>query len=143
MAVQIDFSGRAILFQRPIRGVYAYDRAVPVPDFFIALLDQVHDLRRAQSGLQTGERVWPQSKKTVHEKVSRESLPRLALPEDRTPFPRESGTGFLVEAIRQRIIMIRMAEWMGYSHIDYIGEYAVQLALHAPEILGMNGPTRR
>jgi Transposase DDE domain group 1 len=28
------------------------------------------------------------------------------------------------------------AEGIGYSHIDYIGEYAVQLALHAPEILG-------
>ena len=30
-AGQVDFSGRAIRFQRPIRGVYAYDRAVPSP----------------------------------------------------------------------------------------------------------------
>jgi integrase/recombinase XerD len=134
-AVQVDFSGRAILFQRPIRGVYAYDRAVSVPDSFIALLDQVHDLRRAQSGLQAGERVWPQSKKPVHEKVSR-VIAEAGIAGGPHAVPKGIRHGFLVEAIRQRIIMIRTAEWMGYSHIDYIGEYAVQLALHAPEILG-------
>ena len=133
--MQVDFSGRAILFQRPIRGVYAYDRSVPVPDSFIALLDQVHDLRRAQSGLQAGERVWPQSKKTVHEKVSR-VIAEAGIAGGPHAVPKGIRHGFLVEAIRRRIIMIRTAEWMGYSHIDYIGEYAVQLALYAPEILG-------
>ena len=44
--------------------------------------------------------------------------------------------GFLVHAIRKRIILTRTAEWMGFSHIDYIGEYAMQLAAHAPELVG-------
>jgi hypothetical protein len=29
-----------------------------------------------------------------------------------------------------------IAQWMGFSHIDYIGEYAAQLATHAPELVG-------
>ena len=43
---------------------------------------------------------------------------------------------FLVHAIRKRIILTRTAEWMGFSHIDYIGEYAMQLATHVPELVG-------
>ena len=70
-ALQVDFSRKAIVFEAKIRGLYVYDRAVPVPDSFLALLDQVHDLRRAGSGAQAGQRIWPQSKKTMHDKVSR------------------------------------------------------------------------
>jgi integrase/recombinase XerD len=133
-AGQVDFSRKAILFQRPIRGEYAYDRAVPVPEPFIALLDQVHDFRRAQSGIQAGERMWPQSKKTMHEKVSR-VIAEAGISGGPHAVPKGIRHGFLVHAIRQRIILTRIAEWMGYSHIDYIGEYAMQLAVHAPEIL--------
>lgn len=128
-AAQVDFSRKAILFQRPIRGEYAYDRAVPVPDSFIA------DLRRVQYGLPGGERIWPQSKKTMHEKVSR-VIADAGISGGPHAVPKGIRHGFLVHAIRQCIILTRIAEWMGYSHIDYIGEYAVQLAVHAPEMLG-------
>ena len=90
-AAQVDFSRKAILFEAKIRGLYVYDRAVPVPNSFLALLDQVHDVRRAGSGAQAGQRLWPQSKKKMHEKVAG-SLPRLASQEGRTRSPRGSGT---------------------------------------------------
>ncbi len=134
-AAQVDFPRRAILFERKIRGNYVYDRAVPVPDSFIGLLDQVHDLRRVQSGIQAGERIWPQSKKTMHEKVSK-VIAEAGISEGPHAVPKGIRHGFLVEALRRRILMTRVAEWMGYSHSDYIGEYAMQLARHAPEILG-------
>jgi len=35
-ALQVDFSRRAIVFEAKIRGLYVYNRAVPVPDSFSA-----------------------------------------------------------------------------------------------------------
>jgi integrase/recombinase XerD len=134
-AAQVDFSRKAIVFEAKIRGLYVYDRAVPVPDSFLALLDQVHDVHRAASGAQAGQRIWPQSKKTIHEKVSR-VIAEAGIAGGPHAVPKGIRHGFLVHAIRHRIILTRTAEWMGFSHIDYIGEYAVQLTTHAPELVG-------
>jgi integrase/recombinase XerD len=134
-ALQVDFSRRAIVFEAKIRGLYVYNRAVPVSDSFIELLDQVHNVRHAQSGPQASERLWPQSKKTMHDKVSR-VIAEAGISGGPHAVPKGIRHGFLVHAIRQRIILTRTAEWMGFSHIDYIGEYAVQLATHAPELVG-------
>ena len=70
----------------------------------------------------------------MHDKVSR-VIAAARISSGPHAVPKGIRHGFLVHAIRQRIILTRIAEWMGYSHIDYIGEYAVQLAVHAPELL--------
>lgn len=132
---QVDCSGRVILFRGLIPRHHHLTRSVPVPDAFIALLEEAHDIRRAQSSLQADQRVWPQSKKTMHEKLSR-IIAEAGISGGPHAVPKGIRHGFLVQAIRQRIDLTRITQWMGFSHINYLGEYVAQLALHSPELLG-------
>jgi hypothetical protein len=47
---QVDFSARTVILQGTTPRRHDIKRTTPVPDSFIALLDEVHDIRRAQSG---------------------------------------------------------------------------------------------
>jgi hypothetical protein len=90
---QVDCAGRAIVFSGLLPHRSEITRAIPVPDSFIELLDQVHGVRHHQAGLHAGERLWPLSKTALHKKVTR-VIADAGLPEARTPCPRGSGTAF-------------------------------------------------
>src|SRR6516165_3778449 len=49
---QIDFSARTVILQGTSPRRHDIKRAIPVPDSFITLLDEVHAIRRAQPGPQ-------------------------------------------------------------------------------------------
>jgi len=132
---QVDFANSAISFQGLIPRLHYLTRAVPVPPSFLALLDDVHGIRRAQSGPHATERIWPQSKGTLHEKVSR-VIAAAGIAGGPHAVPKGIRHGYLVHALRRRILLTRVSRWMGYSNIDYIAEYIDSLAHHAPELLG-------
>ncbi len=60
---QVDLSAWTVILQGTTPRRHDIKRAVPVPDSFIALLDEVHDIRRAQSGLNADRPLWPQDRK--------------------------------------------------------------------------------
>src|SRR5689334_1007759 len=64
-AQQVDFSNRVIVFSGLLPHLAHIRRAIPVPDSFIELLDDVHDVRHVQSGPHATEPLWRQSKKTM------------------------------------------------------------------------------
>jgi integrase/recombinase XerD len=50
--------------------------------------------------------------------------------------PKGIRYGYLVQAIRERILLTRIHAWMGHVHLHYTAKLADDLALHAPEITG-------
>jgi integrase/recombinase XerD len=84
----IDCAGGAIVFQDS-----KVSRAVPIPTLLIDLLDEVHAVRRAQTGLQADERIWPYTRMTLFTKVT-PVMPKLESAAGRMPRPRASGTAF-------------------------------------------------
>jgi integrase/recombinase XerD len=140
---RLQFNGRpdpdavAGRFLRPDRYLARHDitRAIPVPDPFIALLDETHDIRRAQSGPHPDRPIWPQDRKAMVERVNR-VIRRAGIAGDLHARPKGIRYGFLVEAIRCGIILTRTENWMGYSHTSDIGHYVEQLAQYAPELVG-------
>ena len=69
-------------------------RSVPVPDAFIALLDEVHDVGRTQqSGGHDHGPIWPVSRNTTYDRVGR-VMQGSASAERRMPRPRASAMAF-------------------------------------------------
>jgi len=126
----IDCARRVIVFQGT-----KVSRDVPVPDLLIDLLDEVHGIRRAQSGLQADERLWPYTRKALFNRV----IPVIAeagITGGPHATPKGIRHGFLVHAIRRRILLTRLQRWMGHAEIDYTAAYVADLMRYAPEILG-------
>jgi integrase/recombinase XerD len=135
MPSQVDFSARTVILQGTTPRRHDIKRAIPVPDSFIALLDEVHDIHRAQSGPNADQPLWPQDRKAMVERVNR-VIRRAGIAGGPHARPKGIRYGFLVEAIRCGIILTRTENWMGYSHTSDIGHYVEQLAVHAPELVG-------
>jgi integrase/recombinase XerD len=131
----IDFSAWTIVLQGTTERRHDITRAIPVPDAFFALLDEMHDIRRAQSGAEAGQLIWPHDRKTMRDKVKR-VIRDAGITGGPHAQPKGIRYGFLVEAIRCGIILTRAERWMGYSHTNYLGHYVDQLALYAPELVG-------
>jgi integrase/recombinase XerD len=127
----VDCAGSLIHFQNHKSRLHYGARDVSVPASFIELLDEVHDIRRAQSGPRANERIWPQDRKTMDQKVMRVIAAARILP---GPHATAKGIrfGFLVHAIRNGIPLTRIATWMGYSHVLYVEQFARDLSLYAP-----------
>jgi integrase/recombinase XerD len=126
----IDCARRVIVFQGT-----KVSRAVPVPDLLIDLLDEVHGIRRAQSGPQADERLWPYTRKALFNRV----IPVIAeagITGGPHATPKGIRHGFLVHAIRRRILLTRLQRWMGHAEIDFTAAYVADLMRYAPEILG-------
>jgi integrase/recombinase XerD len=101
---------------------------IAVPAAFIALIDEIHQIRLAQSEGQADQAIWPHDRVTMRNEVNR--VIRLAgITGGRHAQPRGIRFGFLVEAIRCGIILTRTERWMGYSHTNPLGHYVEQLAL--------------
>ena len=132
---QIDFAARTIILRGTTPRRHDIKRAVPVPDSFIALLDEIHDIRRAQSGAEADQLIWQQDIKTMREKVNR-VIRAAGIYGGPHAQPKGIRYGFLVEAIRCGIILTRAEKWMGYSHTSDLGHYVEQLAQYAPELVG-------
>jgi integrase/recombinase XerD len=132
---QVDFSARTVILQGTTPRRHDIKRAIPVPDSFIALLDETHDIRRAQSGPDADQPLWPQDRKAMVERVN-QVIRRAGIAGGPHARPKGIRYGFLVEAIRCGIILTRTENWMGYSHTSDIGHYVEQLALYAPELVG-------
>ena len=131
---QVDFTNRVIVFSGLLPHLAHIRRAIPVPDSFLELLDEVHGVRRAQSGLQTTERLWPQSKKTMHEKVSK-VIAAAGISGGPHALPKGIRHGFIVQAICSRVQITRLQKWMGHSFMEYTAQYVAQSLQHAPELL--------
>jgi integrase len=134
-AQQVDCSRRVIVFSGLLPHLAHIRRAIPVPDSFIELLDEVHGVRRAASGLRATEQLWPQSKKTMHEKVSR-VIAEAGISGGPHALPKGIRHGFFVQAICRRVVITRLQKWMGHSFMEYTMQYVAQLLQHAPELLG-------
>jgi integrase len=132
---QIDFTARTIILQGTTPRRHDIKRAIPVPDAFIALLDETHHFRRAQSAAEADLLIWPQDIKTMREKVNR-VIRAAGIAGGPHAQPKGIRYGFLVEAIRCGIILTRAEKWMGYSHTNSLGHYVDQLAQYAPELVG-------
>ena len=132
---QVDFSARTVILQGTTPRRHDIKRAIPVPDSFIALLDEVHDIRRAQSGPNADRPLWPQDRKAMVDRVNR-VIRKAGIAGGPHARPKGIRYGFLVEAIRCGIILTRTENWMGYSHTSDIGHYVEQLAQYAPELVG-------
>lgn len=134
-AQQVDFTGRALVFSGLLPHLAHIRRTIPVPDSFLQLLDDVHEVRRAQSGPHAAERLWPQSKKTMHEKVSK-VIAAAGISGGPHAVPKGIRHGFFVQAICSRVYITRLQRWMGHSFMEYTAQYVAQLIQHAPELLG-------
>ena len=134
-AQQVDFSRRVIVFSGLLPHLAHIRRSVPVPDSFLQLLDEVHEVRRVQSGPQAMEKLWLQSKKTMHEKVSR-VIAAAGISGGPHALPKGIRHGFFVQAICRRVAITRLQKWMGHSFMEYTAQYVAQLLQHAPELLG-------
>jgi integrase/recombinase XerD len=132
---QIDFSGRAVVLQGTTERRQEIARTVPVPDAFLALFDEMHDIRQAQSGPHANERIWPQDIKSLRDRVGR-VIKEAGIRGGPHALPRAIRYGFLVHAIRCGIILTRAERWMGYCRSHYLGQYVEQLALYQPDLIG-------
>ena len=126
----IDCAGRAIIFQDA-----DVSRAVPVPASLIELLDAVHGISRAQTGIQAGERLWPYTRKTLFIKVNR-VIAEAGITGGPHATPKGIRHGFFVHAIRHRVLLTRLQRWMGHSEINYTAAHVAALMRYAPELLG-------
>lgn len=133
-AKQVDFAKRVIIFSGLLPHLAHIRREIPVPDSFLDLLDEVHDLRRVQSGQHALEQLWPQSKKTMHEKVSK-VIAAAGISGGPHALPKGIRHGFFVQAICSRVYITRLQKWMGHSFMEYTAQYLTQLLQHAPELL--------
>jgi integrase/recombinase XerD len=129
---QVDFSGRAIVFPGPHHSQFS--RAIPVPDSFLDLLDQVHGIRHSQAGLPE-ERVWPLSKTALFKKVVR-VIAEAGISGGPHAVPKGIRHGFFVHALCRRVMITRLQKWMGHSFPEYTAQYVGELLKHAPELLG-------
>jgi integrase/recombinase XerD len=125
---QIDCARRVIIFQDS-----KVSRAVPVPDSLIAILDDVHGVRRA--GLRADERIWPQTRMTMFTKVT-PVIAGAGISDGPHATPKGIRHGYFVHAIRRRILLTRLQRWMGHSEIDYTAAHVADLMRYAPELLG-------
>jgi site-specific recombinase XerD len=126
----IDCAGKAIIFQDD-----DVSRAVPVPASLIELLDAVHGIRLAQTGIQADERLWPYTRKTLFIKVNR-VIEEAGITGGPHATPKGIRQGFFVHAIRHRILLTRLQRWMGHSEIDYTAANVAALLRYDPEALG-------
>ena len=126
----IDCARRVIVFQG-----HHVSRAVPVPDLLIDLLDEVHGVRRAQTGLQADERMWPHTRMTLFNKVT-PVIAEAGITGGPHATPKGIRHGYFVHAIRRRILLTRLQRWMGHSEIDYTAAHVADLMRHAPELIG-------
>jgi integrase len=94
---QIDFAARTIILRGTTLRRHDIKRAIPVSDAFITLLDEVHDIRRAQSGADADQLIWPQDIKTMREKVNR-VIRAAGIAGGPHAQPKGIRYGFLVEA---------------------------------------------
>ena len=132
----IDCAGRTVFFDGSVPHPRDAARTVPAPDSFIELLDAVHGVRRrAQTGIQANERIWPYHANTMTKPVLR-VIAEAGITEGPHATPMGIRYGCIVHAIRERIPLTRIKTWMGHSHINYTASLADDLALHAPELLG-------
>ncbi len=132
---QVDCAGRAVVFSGLLPRRSEITRAIPVPDSFIELLDEVHGIRRDQAGLHAGERAWPLSKTALHKKVTR-VIADAGIAGGPHAVPKGIRHGFFVHAIRRRVMITRLQKWMGHSFPEYTAAYVAELLKHAPELLG-------
>lgn len=130
---QVDFDAKAIAFPGPHHSQKS--RAIPVPDSFLDLLDEVHGIRHQRAGLQAGERVWPLSKEGLHKQVRR-VIAEAGIPEGPHAVPKGIRHGFFVHALRRRVMITRLQKWMGHSFPEYTAQYVAELLRQAPELLG-------
>ena len=135
-AEQIDIPGRSIILQGTTQRRHDITRAIPVPDAFIDLLDEMHDIRGAQSDpASTNGRIWPHDISTMRDKLVR-VIREAGIAGGPHAMPRGIRYGFLVHAIRCGVILSRAERWMGYSHSSDLRHYVEQLARLAPEVVG-------
>jgi integrase/recombinase XerD len=134
MPRQVDCAGRAIVFAGLLPRRAEITRAIPVPDDFIELLDQVHGIRH-QAGLHAGERIWPLSKTALHKKVTR-VIADAGIAGGPHAVAKGIRHGFFVHAVRRRVMITRLQKWMGHSFPEYTAQYVAELLKHAPELLG-------
>jgi integrase/recombinase XerD len=134
-ASQIDFSGRTVVLESATTSRYDTTRAVPIPDAFLGLLDEVHDIRRTQQpGSDSHGLIWPQCNKTMYDKVGR-VIAAAGIDGGPHATPRGIRYGFLVHAIRCRVILSRAERWMGFSQTSDRWHYVEQLERLAPELV--------
>jgi integrase/recombinase XerD len=134
-AGQIDFPGRSIILQGTTQRRHDITRAVPVPDTFLALLDEVHIRISALNPATTTGRIWPHDINTMRDKLTR-VIREAGIAGGPHAMPRGIRYGFLVHAIRCGVILTRAERWMGYSHTNDLGHYVEQLARFAPDVVG-------
>jgi hypothetical protein len=114
---------------------YDTTRAVPIPDAFLGLLDEVHGIRRTQQpGSDSHGLIWPQCNKTMYDKVGR-VIAAAGIDGGPHATPRGIRYGFLVHAIRCRVILSRAERWMGFSQTSDRWHYVEQLERLAPEVV--------
>ena len=132
---QVDCAGRVIVFSGLLPRRADITRAIPVPDSFLELLDEVHGVRHYQAGLHAGERLWPLSKTALHKKVTR-VISDAGIAGGPHAVPKGIRHGFFVHAVRRRVMITRLQKWMGHSFPEYTAQYVAELLKHAPELLG-------
>jgi integrase/recombinase XerD len=129
---QIDCANSAIVLIPRLRDV---PRTIPVPKSLIELLDKTHRIRRAQHGLQADEPIWPYHANTMTKPVLR-VIAEAGIAGGPHATPKGIRYGYLVQAIRERILLTRIHAWMGHVNLHYTAKLAEDLDLHAPELLG-------
>jgi integrase/recombinase XerD len=128
----IDCANSAIVLTPRLRDV---PRTIPVPESLIELLDKTHRVRRAQHGIQADEPIWPYHVNTMTKPVLR-VIAEAGIAGGPHATPKGIRYGYLVQAIRERILLTRIHAWLGHVNLPYTAKLADDLAHHAPELLG-------
>ena len=128
-AAQIDIPRRTIFLEGT-----TVCRTIPVPDAFISLLEQVHNIS-TQSGDDARKLLWPKHPQTMRDKLTR-IIREAGIAGGPHSTPMGIRYGFLVHAISCGVIVTRAERWMGYSHNKNLEHYIEQLARLAPNVVG-------
>jgi integrase/recombinase XerD len=131
---QIDIRGRTVLLQSATERRHDISRAVPIPDAFIALLREVHNIH-TRSDERAEDPLWPHHAHTMRDKLSR-VIREAGIAGGPHAMPKGIRYGFLVHAIRCGVILTRAEKWMGNARSSELGHYVEQLARFAPDVVG-------
>jgi integrase/recombinase XerD len=135
-AGQVDFDARTIVLNGAAFRRHDINRAVPVPDALVALLDEMHSIRSATAPMPPDARLWRHHAATMSDRVST-IMKKAGIAQGPHATLWGIRYGFLIHAIRCGIILTRIEKWMGYSRTSDNGHYVEQLALHDPDIIGI------
>jgi len=121
MPKQIDFTGKAIIFETLKKRRDGVFRAVPVPDALLDTLNLIHGLTEGQT--RRDEPLWHWSRTTAWRKI-KAVMDDAGIEAGAHASPKGLRHGYGVAGISAGVPLNMLSKWMGHSKIETTAIYA-------------------